>query len=405
MIAALRPAPRATSLLARPVLLALLLGACYAPFTLLGYGTDIDVANVLRAGESALRGDYGMSRPPGAVPHEVGSAVLDRLGGSVLVNLSSLGFAVLALASLGRLLAQEGVTRPGWAQLVLGCNPWFWIAATSLADFTWALGLVLAGAVQAREGRRALAGLLFGMAIGTRASSVLLVGAWLLAERSGNREHRASWPDVLRTATVAAAVGIAWFIPPWLAAGRALTFLDNEQGFAGLWIHAARWGVKNLAVAGVVGTVVLLVGLPVLLGALRAWRSSQVVRFAAVGAVLVQLLFFWLPWKPSHLLPVVACVALLAARSAAATTGWLAALVGSQVLLSLVSVTLAAPDAPDAATGGRVDVAVVAGVLVNDVRCRWEDLDMGAWPDPSEPAATERAHALFDCQARSWRGE
>jgi hypothetical protein len=396
---------RAQRALERPALLALVLGACYLPFTLLGYGTDIDVANVLRAGESALDGSYSPSRAPGAVPHEVGTAVLDRLGGSVLVNLASVAFAVVALTCLGRLLEAEGVARPGWAVLLLGLNPWWWIAATSLGDFTWALALALLAAVQAREGRRIVAGLLFATAIGCRASSALLLVAWLVAERSGDPKRRVPWADVVRTGAVAVVVGAAWFVPPWLAADRSVRFLDNEQAFAGVWIHGARWAVKNIAVAGVAGTIVLLVGLPVLIAALRSWRTSRVIRFAAVGLVLGQLLFFWLPWKPAHLIPVIACTALLAVRSPAGTARWLGALVASQLLLAAVSVTLAAPDVQDAATGGELDVGVVAGVLVNDVRCRLDDRHRGPRPDPATLEAADRAGELFDCQARAWRAE
>ena len=61
--------------------------AAYLPFTLLGYGTDIDVPNVLRAGRRWLDdGVYELSRKPGTVVHEVATAALDRVGGSVLVK-------------------------------------------------------------------------------------------------------------------------------------------------------------------------------------------------------------------------------------------------------------------------------------------------------------------------------
>ena len=126
-------------------------GACvlvYLPFALLGYGTDLDVANVLRAGRSWVdEGSYDMSRGPGAAVHELGVGVLDRLGGSVLVNLASVGFAALALWSVFVLVQRDGGRWPEWSVLVLASNPWFWIAATSLGDFVWALGLLLAGAV------------------------------------------------------------------------------------------------------------------------------------------------------------------------------------------------------------------------------------------------------------------
>ncbi len=146
----------------------------YLPFVVLGYGTDIDVANVLRAGESMLDGDYTMSRGPGAAPHEVATALLDRLGGPILVNLVAVGFALLAVWCVHRLLERDGARWPVLATAVLAANPWFWVASTSLGDFTWALALGLAGAVAAKADRRVLAGVLFGLGIGCRASTVLL---------------------------------------------------------------------------------------------------------------------------------------------------------------------------------------------------------------------------------------
>ncbi len=52
-----------------------------------GYGTDIDTANVLRAGQSFFDGDYQLSRPPGNLPYEVTAYLLDALGVKFLLFL------------------------------------------------------------------------------------------------------------------------------------------------------------------------------------------------------------------------------------------------------------------------------------------------------------------------------
>lgn len=383
--------------------------AAYLPFTLLGYGTDIDVPNVLRAGRNWIDdGVYELSRKPGAVVHEVGTAALDRVGGSVLVNLASVAFALVAIWSVYRLVRADGSSFPGWASLAMAANPWFWLAATSLGDFMWALGLALGGALAASRDRRLLAGVLFGLAIGCRMSSLLVVGAWLLAERTGAADQRARWGATLRTAGVGGLVGAAGFIPPWLQNDGSLEFLDTGLAFAGWGLTAGRWAIKNAAVIGIPAGLVMIVGIPRILGAIMRWNVSTVVRFAVVTTVLSELLFFRYPLKPVHLLPVVAAVALMAGASPRVSRSLLIALVAAQLVGGIVGTTLGAPDVAHDASTGRLDVHLTEGPLLNMVRCRFDDRDLGPWPDPTEgpqqaERAFDRATANFDCQSETWR--
>jgi hypothetical protein len=373
---------------------------------LLGHGTDIDVANVLRAGHAWLDdGDYELSRGPGAAVHELGTAVLDRIGGSVAVNLASVAFALLALWSVQALIRRDGGRWPAWSAVVLATNPWFWIAATSLGDFVWALGLVLAGAVAAQRDRRVVAGVLFGLSIGCRASSVLLVAAWLLAEGWGARDRRVPWRATGVTTLVAVAVGALCFVPPWLDAGRSLSFLDNELDFVGARVHLGRWAVKNVAVIGVLAGAVLIVGVRRLLAAVGRWQESVVARFAVVTIVFSELLYYRLPFKPLHLLPVVAGIALLVGASPRVSQRFLAVLVVAQLAGGVVGTTLAAPDIEDAARSGQIELGLRAGPLLTDVRCRLDDREQGPWPDPDTDAASQRAAANAACQNASWRAD
>ena len=380
----------------------------YLPFAFLGYGTDIDVANVLRAGRSWLdHGHYELSRGPGAAIQELATAVLDRLGGSVLVDLAGIAFAVLALWSVHALLRDDRARWPTLATLVLAACPWFWLASTSLGDFTWALGLALAGAVAARRDHRVLAGVLFAAGIGCRASTLLLVAAWLVAEQLGPDGERPSWRATATTTAITVVLGAACFIPPWIDAGRSFAFLHNQLAFDGWKVQLGRWAVKNAAVATVPAGLVLLVGLPHLWRAVRRWRASVVVRFAVLALIAEEVLFFRLPFKPVHLLPVVAAVVLLAGAAPLRNRRWLVALVAAQLVAACVGSTLAAPDKPDGADSGKVKLGLTTGVLWNDVDCRLRDRGLGPWPDEDDPvgqpAAMARAATNFSCQRDSWR--
>lgn len=380
--------------------------AVLVPFAFLGYGTDIDVANVLRSGGRWIEDrTYDPSRPPGAALHEVGVAALDRLGGSVAIAGVSLAFAAVALWAIGELVAADGGPWPGRSAFVLLVNPWFVVAATSLSDAVWALGLALAGAVAAQRDRRAVAAVLFGLAIGCRGSTALVVAAWLLAERTGHAGDRPAWRATWLTGGATIAIGALCYVPSWLSADASLGFLETEFEFLGWGSHLGRWVVKNLAVMTVPGALALAVAVPALWGALRRWPVRRTVRFAVAVILLGELLFLRLPFKPVHLLPVVGATVLLVA---ACDRRWvLSLLAAAQLLGGVVGVTVARPNVPDRATRGSVEVELTRGALWNDVRCRLDDRDGGPWPDPvdpaEEPAAQARATANFDCQSRAWR--
>lgn len=380
----------------------------YLPFVFLGYGTDIDVANVLRTGRGWVAdGHYDISRRPGAVVHEIGTGLLDRVGGSVAVNLAGITFAAMALWGIHRLARDDGARWPGWVTLLVGANPWFWLAATSLGDFVWALGLALLAAQLAHRHHRLAAGVLFGLAIGCRGSTVLVALAWIVAERLGDPSRRPPWRATAVTAGVMVALAFACFVPPWIDAGRDFGFLGQQPPFEGWGINLGRWAVKNAAVIGVPAGIVFLLGVRRGFGALARWRASVVVRFAVMVVVASELLFLRLPFKPVHLLPVVVAVALLVGASPAVKQRWLVALFVAQVVGGLVGTTIGEPDVPHHAQSGKVVLQLTEGALLNDVRCRLEDRDAGPWPDAADPfqfpAAAGRAAALFDCQSESWK--
>lgn len=397
-----------------PSRLAGLCGLLYLPFTVLGYGTDVDITNVLRSGESLLDGRYRYSRPPGALPYEGLVGVLDRVGGPTAVSLASAVMAVGVLILLGRLVDHElGERRARIAVAVVATQPWFWLAATSLGDYVFALGLLLAGVLAARHDRRVLAGLAFATAIAFRSSSAFLVWAYLLAELIGARgglqgaarpAPPTRWRDAIVTGVVTAGAGLVWFIPSWLSVGRTGRFLVNEFETTGFVAMVGRWGVKNIAFFGVFTLVVLVALAPVLLAGLRLARTSLLVRFTVLVAIVAELLFLRFPWKPVHLLPVLLCLAVVLAASPRTRTWHVGALLASQVLLAFVSVTVAEPDITNAATTGRVHLGVAWGVVVNELDCRIDPpYGDGGWPDLDTPAADYAAIDVFTCQARTWR--
>ena len=288
--------------------------AVYLPFVLLGYGTDIDVANVLEAGRRWLDdGDYAVSRVPGR-RHPRGEHRVPRrrrrLGARQRGERAVRGPRALGPAGAAAPRGQPDRRAGG---LVLATNPWFWIAATSLGDFAWALGLLMAGAVAARRdhrvaGRRpvraggrlsAVDGVPRAGLAGRRAARTI-AGSGAVAEHAHHRRRSRS------------PLGALCFVPSWLSADRTLDFLDSHdrvRGSAGpprpvgdqergVLRRAGRRRARRSACRA------CAVRWP-------AWHTSVAFRFAVLAFVATEVLYFRFPFKPLHLLPAAMAVALV----------------------------------------------------------------------------------------------
>ena len=399
----------------RPVPLAMAAGLLYVPFIGLGYGTDIDITNIRRSGETILEGNYRYSRPPGAFPHEAITGLLDAAGGSLLVNLGSALTAVVVLATLGHVVQRRHGDRAGRiVVLVAATQPWLWVAATSLGDYLYALAFLLLGIDAAQRDHRVLAGMAFGTAIGFRSGTVLLVGAYLLAEVIGgsidddpaddpDRLRRLHWTATLTTSLVTVILGAAWFVPSWLSVGRTTQFLENQLRAGPFFVMVGRWGVKNVAFFGVLTLAILVLRAPVLAAAVARFRELVLVRFAVFAAILTEALYLRFPWKPVHLLPMAVCLALLLALSPKTSNRLVAAVVASQLVFAFVSVSVARPDVVDDARSGELAPGLTRGVVLNDIDCRLDPPFEGEWPALDSIDSDLAAVRVFQCQARSWR--
>ena len=346
--------------------------AALIPLLFFGPGNDLDVGNIFKSGRSiAEHFHYKASRAPGAPVHETIVGVLDRLGGPLLTNLASLVMAIVFAVALFDLLRREGVRRHGLlvvAMVVL--NPWFLIAATSTADYLFALAFVLLAALAVRNDRPVIAGVFAALSMGCRIGSGLLIVSILFAELFEGRPARRR---VIVTALVAVVGTLLLFVPAFVASGKSLKFAENDFSTSSPLVQAGRTLVKDMLLLGPFASLLLLLALPPLVRAISTWRASWLVRFALPGLVLSQILFLRFPWKMPHLLPCLLCLAiLLAVAFDQRRPVLLYALIVTQVLYIGLRVDVIKPDDPNKATGGRVALDAGWGPVVVDLRCRHE---------------------------------
>ncbi len=372
--------------------LVLVVAVVTLPILWMGYGTDIDVANVLNTATGLRDGDYEPSRTPGVPVFEAVATVLDPIGGHLLLNLATAVAAAFTVVGIARLVRAWGHDNGDLVALAFFASPVTIIASTSVADFIWALAFLVWAALAQLRDRSVLAGILFGLAIGSRLSTGFLVAAFLVADGWDPANRR----RCLRSALVAVPLAVALFVPSWLAFDRSLQFLETAEGYRSFANNLGRFVYKNYANAGPVLLVVVAIAVPALIAALRRWRDDPMLRFGVLAFVVTELLFFQVPWKGAHLLPALLGLVLWLAASGRNHRRFLWLVVAAVAVNGVVSLRLLAPDNPHEAQSGRWSPALGAGLLVNDIDCRLDVMS----DYPTVPVSED----AWDCTLEPMRG-
>jgi Glycosyltransferase family 87 len=383
--AAVADRPPATGLSERALLA--ITAAVTLPIFWLGYGTDIDVGYVLLAGDRIRDGDYAPSRNPGVPVVEAVVGLLDPVGGHILINLATVGALAFTVVGIVRLVRAWGHDNGDLVALAFLASPVTLIAGTSTGDFIWALAFFVWGALAHLRGRNLPAGVLFGLAIGSRSTTLLLVIAFLVGD-GWDRAHRRR---CVATAAVALPLGAALFIPSWLAYDRTFEFLTATEGWRGVTNNIGRLAVKNYAAAGLALFVVVALALPAMVRALRRWKVEPLVRFAVLALVVTEALFFLVPWKLAHLIPCLMALVLWVAASERNRRPFLWLMIGAIALNGIVAFRPLTADQPNNSETASFEPAIVLGLLFNDIGCRIDFMDepprlgTGAWDCTLEP--------------------
>jgi hypothetical protein len=363
------------------------------PILWMGYGTDIDIGDVLESGGRIRQLDYAPSRNPGVPVFESIVAVLDPVGGHLAINLATAAAGGLAVVGLARLVRAWNHPNGDLVGIAFLASPIVLIAATSTGDFIWAAMFFVWGALFHLRGRTLAAGLLFALAIGSRMSTLLVVAAFLVADgwEPANRRR------CIRALLVAAPLAVLMYVPSWLAFDRSFEFLNYGQGFRGFANHLGRFLYKNFVVAGLALVGLVALAAPALLASLRRWAREPLVRFSFLALVATEALFLQFPWKGVHLLPAVMALVLWIAATTRNTRPFLWAVVAAGVINGLVTFRPLTPDRPDDSRGARWEPTLQPGLVLNDIDCRLDfmneepHIDNGAWDCALKPMRGQTA--------------
>lgn len=163
------------------LLLALVVAITRLPFLFTGYGADGDAWRVAQVGHTLwTSGVYAISRPPGYPAHEILSAPLVALGGSVLSNAVTLIASIIAIF-VWHAIVRGRTQRPGMLTVAFAFAPLFWVNSAATMDYVWSLLMILLAMHALMRTKSISGGVWAGLAIGFRpTNSVLLVPLTIL---------------------------------------------------------------------------------------------------------------------------------------------------------------------------------------------------------------------------------
>jgi len=350
------------------------------PLIFLGYGSDNDTYGVLSAGISTWEKSMpAMSRHPGYWLYEAIVYVLSKLGGYILVNGITLVISVLVLHRFYMLSMLENVKNPELLTLCLGLNPWFLIAATSAADYMWALLFIVISTEFVIKERHFLAGLFSGLAAGIRLSSVFTLAfvfsfTWL---KIGIKKL---FKGYFLVACISFFLIMLFYFPSWLLSNQSFLFLKGHLGDESLWtlkMHLGRFIYKTIYLFGLLSfiliTLVIALNTRNLEGRISQTRIGTA---AAGGSIGTLILFIQYPIEISYLLPFLFFfLLLLGVYIGNQNRNFLIAILISTVSYSFINISIAKPNVVGVASDANFGFFVENGVLMRDISVRLELID------------------------------
>jgi len=346
------------------------------PLAFLGYGSDNDIYQELDASRLTwMQGIPSMSRHPGYWLHESLIFVLNRAGGSLLINIVTMLVSALVLCRFWKIASRLNIQWRLPLALCLAWNPWFLIASTSGIDYVWALLFIVLSIEAQVSGNSLRAGLLGGLATGFRLGSIFtLTGAYLgiIFSQGSVRPTR----HFMTAACIASVVGLLFYVPSWETVGRNLSFLQGHLGDQSYWtpkMHVGRALYKPLFLMGIIADIyVLILAVLSYRNALAALHDARGLIRASIGAVIATLILFaWYPIEYSYLLPALPFLLLVIGSIIQPLGSWQPwGLVLASVSFWFLSFALATPNVAGKASDATPGVHVERGILLNDIKER-----------------------------------
>jgi len=267
----------------------------------LGFGADGDAwSSATAAFDLRYLHTYHTSRFPGyPLPEYVNSLIIDH--GWIATNSMTMILSLISVIFFAKILKDLNVKNKGLMVLTYAFLPILWINSTNTMDYMWALTFIVITWFFILKKRYAFAGLMMGLAIGSRITSVILILPFLYLIWTENRKIK----DIIYFGVATITVSSLLFLPLFLLYGlKFLTYYPEKHTKIELIINAGNYVTHCFGRApALFGLITLLLSVKVLFRGIVEKDKDTLFLLSAI--ILICILFIKAPYQPGYLIPMI----------------------------------------------------------------------------------------------------
>lgn len=267
------------------------------PFLNLGFGADPDAWRIAgSAFDLSYFHIYHPSRFPGyPLPEYFNSLIINY--GWLATNAATMVVSLISVIVFAKILNELNVKNKGLLVITYAFLPILWINSTITMDYMWALAFILLTWFFILKKQYALAGLMMGLAIGSRITSAIMIFSFLYLILVENEEIKKIIYFFATTCTVT----LALFLPLYLQYG--LNFIScypAQTGLSFVWYSITHY----------FGILAVLFGLIVFVLSSRKLfenivKKDKMTVFLLFSIFLIVSLYVEAPYEMSYIIPAI----------------------------------------------------------------------------------------------------
>ena len=363
----------------------LLLAFCiYIPFIFLGYGSDYDSYNVVWAGKNFVETlDYVPSRVPGFFVYEFITFFLNLIGGSILTNLASLVMSIIILKNFMQFCKDNEVPQYRLLTLIFMLHPYYLVNSTCTMDYLFSFGFAFLGLVKLNDHKFVSAGLLLALGIGSRLTTVLVVGTFLLWIFIVQKDYRGK---VILAGFITAITAFLFYIPSLDFAEWNIAYFSPSVGTDIFWtpiLRIGRFVYKTIYFWSPVVIIIMVWGIIRLFFYRTLWTdlvNKNLIKASITLIFVIQLFYMYLPTEPAYMIPTIPFWLIILGYSFSHKKNVLILMLILIILSNFLSINIARPNKINQATGAQYGLWIEQGHLVKDINKRIEYIHCGYQP-------------------------